>query len=130
MENENLRWDCDKDGCYKQLCLPKWHVLNDSLDPCKMTDLDGMVERRGKFLVVEWKAPGQSVKNAQERALNALNRLDQFTVLVVHGTSDPMDPKMVRFPFGPDKATDLERFQKGVHDWFAKASIRQRRDGT
>ncbi len=122
--DENLRWDCDKDGCYKRLCLPKWHVLNDALSPCRMTDLDGIVERRGRFLVVEWKAPGASVKRAQERALDELNRLDQFTVKIVHGTSDPMEPKLYRAPFGQDVPTDLANFQQRCSRWFQQASDR------
>jgi len=120
----NFRWDCSVDGCYKRTCLPDWSVLNDALSPCKMGDIDGLVERRGQFLVVEWKPPGRSVERAQERALEALNSLDQCTVLIVHGLSDPMDPKTVRYPFGKDKPTDLKLFQDGVRSWFEKASDR------
>lgn len=117
----NLRWDCEQDGCYKQLCLPDWSVLNDALAPCKLTDIDGMCERRGKFLVVEWKRPGGSVERAQELALSRLNKLDDFTVAIVHGLINPMEPKAYREPGGKDKPTSLGDFQDFVADWKRRA---------
>jgi len=121
----NFRWACAKNGCYKDLCLPDWSILNDALAPCRMGDLDGFVERRGHFLVVEWKPLGKSVERAQERALSALNEHERFTVLIVHGLTDPMEPKTVRYPFGKDKPTNLTEFQEGVRRWFAEASSKK-----
>ena len=119
MEEENLRWDCSKDGCYRNLCLPKWHVFNEALDGCRLTDIDGLCERRGRFLVVEWKPPGRRVERAQELALQRLSRLHEVTALIVHGLTDPMEPKYIREPFGKDEVTSLADMQKRLARWRA-----------
>ena len=48
-------------------------------------DLDFFVERRGQFLAIETKRPGVSIPEGQRIALEALSRIQAFTVVVAWG---------------------------------------------
>jgi hypothetical protein len=65
-------WDFDVlEGCFPRGITP--------------TDLDGMVEVNGRFLVFETKLPGTEMPEGQERALRALVATGLFTVLFLQG---------------------------------------------
>lgn len=117
----NLRWGCEADGCYRDE-LPDWTPFNEALAPCALGDIDGLVERRGHFLVIEWKRPGASMQRAQERALAALDALPQFTVWIVHGTVKPMAPQWLRHPNGRSQPVTLSQLQDMAHDWYRVAN--------
>jgi hypothetical protein len=52
------------------------------------SDLDGILETNRKFLVFEWKRPGEELSKGQHIMLSRLAELPQFTVVVVSGHSD------------------------------------------
>lgn len=52
------------------------------------SNIDGIAERNGKFLVMEWKRPNERVSEGQKRLLNALSRKPDFTVVVIEGNTD------------------------------------------
>lgn len=52
-------------------------------------DLDMIWERKGKFLVCEWKRPEEKVSKGQEILLKQLSRQENFTVLIIFGWTDP-----------------------------------------
>jgi len=71
---ENLwDWNC-LDGCFGQRGI-------------RPTDIDGMVERNGYFLVIETKSPGVELKTGQYLTLRRLANTGYFTVIVVWGTA-------------------------------------------
>jgi hypothetical protein len=49
------------------------------------TDIDGLVERKGHFLLLETKAPTAQIKGGQEIMFQALRATKRFTVLVIWG---------------------------------------------
>ena len=57
---------------------------NPKLLPC---DIDMVIERRGHFLVAEWKREGETFSTGQRLMLEALSRVNEFTVLLVNGCS-------------------------------------------
>lgn len=57
---------------------------NPKLLPC---DIDMVIERRGRFLVAEWKREGEVFSVGQRLMLEALSRVNNFTVLYVNGAS-------------------------------------------
>jgi hypothetical protein len=64
-----------------------WSILDGCfghtrIAPC---DLDGLIERNGRFLVIEAKPGTKPLDRGQEITLNALARTGLFTVLVVWG---------------------------------------------
>lgn len=52
------------------------------------SDIDGICERKGNFLVMEWKRPGEKVSEGQKRLLQALAANPKFMVIVVIGDTD------------------------------------------
>ena len=52
------------------------------------SDLDGIAERNGKFLILEWKRPGEKVSKGQQYMLQALAGKQDFIVLIVIGDTD------------------------------------------
>lgn len=53
--------------------------------PLRFTDADMMRERRGRLLLLEWKAPGQAVNAGQGILFDNLVRTGLHTVVVVWG---------------------------------------------
>lgn len=69
-----------------------WDFLKGAFGPVIMPmDLDGVVERKGRFLVFETKEPGRPIPRGQEISLNALRATGIFTIFVVYGkTADTL----------------------------------------
>jgi hypothetical protein len=85
------------------------------------TDIDGLVEIKGRFLLIEAKGRGKAVGDGQRYTFNRLAGLPQWTVLVVRG--DPGRPVDVAvWPRQPFPA-DLERFRAVVKDWADWADV-------
>lgn len=93
------------------------------------SNIDGVLERRGRFLVFEWKQKDERLSKGQEILLHSLASLPQFTVLLVngHATSESVevheffkmtksDQPYVRRGVGVD---ELKLF---VHRWWDWAS--------
>ena len=58
---------------------------NPKATPC---DLDGIIERKGKFLVLEWKREGEKTSEGLRRTLQALAGMPGFQVWIVRGDTD------------------------------------------
>lgn len=104
-------------------CHPDWSWLNfGDIRGFNFTDIDGLflVERRGCFLFVEWKAPGDGLPTGQRLALEALSYLSAFTVVQVRGTRGaPMQVRRVhRGHWKHWELTDRPDFQRRVDRWF------------
>jgi len=86
-------------------------------DNCRITDVDGVIERRGRFLVFETKPPGgQPPPVGQMRALQALARLPQFTVAIVWGQPD--EPEMMQvLPGLPRPCTSKDLWEFAAQWW-------------
>jgi hypothetical protein len=52
------------------------------------SNIDGIAERNGKFLVMEWKRPNEKVSEGQRRLLQAFAKTHNFTVVIVQGNTD------------------------------------------
>jgi hypothetical protein len=52
------------------------------------SNIDGIAERNGKFLVMEWKRPNEKVSEGQRRLLQAFAKKPDFTVLIIEGNTD------------------------------------------
>lgn len=97
------------DGCFGQTRI-------------KPMDLDGMVERKGNFLVFETKDEGVEVPDGQMYTLKALYATGHFTIIFVYGKRDPQHIEVwhpairgARQYEGRDKAREV------VSRWFAWA---------
>jgi hypothetical protein len=52
-------------------------------------DLDGVIERRGQFLVFETKDIGVPIPKGQLYTLEALHRMGAFTIMIIYGKQQP-----------------------------------------
>ena len=52
------------------------------------SNLDMVMERHGRFLIGEWKKPGEKVSLGQQILLKQLAKLSMFTVIIVVGDTD------------------------------------------
>ena len=52
------------------------------------SNVDGIAERNGKFLVMEWKRPNEKISKGQEFLLKALAKTPNFVVIIIIGDTD------------------------------------------
>lgn len=64
-----------------------WGFINEAFAPTKIrtSDIDGIVERRGYFLILEGKPLGATLAQGQEIMLRKLADTPRFTVILVEG---------------------------------------------
>jgi hypothetical protein len=69
-------WDC-LSGCFGNSRI-------------RVSDLDGIIERNGRFLVLEAKSHGASVSTGQRRMFDEMAKTGVFTIIVLFGeTNNP-----------------------------------------
>lgn len=96
------------------------------LDQCfkgtkiKVSDIDGIVERKGHFLVIETKKKGVVIPTAQERMYNELWKLGKFTVVYVWGNKNQTAEMKVCYPTHktPKRSATNEDLKRVVSWWF------------
>lgn len=52
------------------------------------SNIDMMMERRGHFLIGEWKRDNEKISIGQQILLKQLARVSKFTVIVINGNTD------------------------------------------
>ena len=57
---------------------------NPKAQPC---NIDGLFQRKDKFLVMEWKRPNENMNLGQKILLEALSKQKNFTVILIEGYS-------------------------------------------
>lgn len=125
-----LRWDCKKSGCYNAKLRPRIEHLADSLPGrIAFSDVDATVEVGGRFLFLEWKAPGGKLSIGQEiyhKKLTALSR--RITSVVIEGDPAAMRCDRLRVirggKVGPWESTSLAALKTRIATW-AEASQRR-----
>jgi hypothetical protein len=88
------------------------------------SNLDMIFERKGYFLVGEWKRPNEKISKGQEILLKTLAKQDKFTVLIIQGDTDG---EMVVNKFWQVKddtcvtqgesAEELKQFMNDWYEW-------------
>lgn len=89
----------------------------------KPTDIDGFVERKGKFLVLETKSPEVEVPEGQQIAFDSLVKTGYFSILVMWGEKNhPQKAKLItrkgEFDYDP---CDADKCKQIVTKWFQYA---------
>ena len=93
---------------------------NPKITPC---DIDGIVERKGKFLVLEWKRKGEGMSEGLRRTLQALATTPNFQVWVIRGDTDE-GLKISQFFFVPPQGKPMllgegvDEFIRAYKLWF------------
>ncbi len=118
-----MRWECKKDGCFNLKRRPKIELFADCF-PGRINfgDVDGLVEIRGSFCLLEWKGGGNHIPTGQARSFQAFTeqRLGNV-VYVVCGDAEHMTVRQFcRYWNGKRLAwqdADLEGIKDSIRGW-------------
>lgn len=109
-----------------------WDILNGCFDEkgfIKPTDVDGLVERNGMFLLLEAKSPGFPIKMGQFITQRALIRTGCFTIVNIWGDKNSPEKVQVVHPSEKQEVydpADLETLRGVVRSWYKWASNQKR----
>jgi hypothetical protein len=82
------------------------------------SNIDMVFERRGNFLIGEWKREDEDISLGQKILLKALADQDKFTVLVINGYSDNTGTEVDKFyKVTEDKLVILGNGIEGLKDY-------------
>ena len=117
-----MRWDCDKDGCFNLKRRPKFGVFDDCFPRrINFTDVDGIIEMGGKFLMLEWKGDGGSIQRAQHLLYERFTSGTGNVALVVHGNAEDMSVRAFGYyiagHYHEAKAATLIDLKKWLIGW-------------
>jgi hypothetical protein len=95
----------------------------------KPTDIDGIVERRGNFIVFETKDPGKEIPRGQQILLRELHKTGRFTIMIIYGKQNP-EYAEVYYPGCEHTATltgeaECQDFVRSWYNWADKKSKKQ-----
>lgn len=113
--------------------LWNWKPVSDLL-PGKagVSDIDGVIERRGRFLFIESKHPGERLSTGQFIMLRNLAVLDEEKVRVVIAYGDRTTGIIEYYKRVTRKGLGVkqtgEEFNAAVKSWFSQASRGRRGD--
>ena len=104
-----------------------WAILDGCFGTTRIkpTDVDGLVERNGMFLVLETKAPGAHLPEGQAITFKALVRKAGAVVIVVWGEQNRVQKTKVfsrKYPDGLEETANNDRLRELVSGWFAMAN--------
>lgn len=99
-----------------------WAILDGCFGETKIkpTDVDGFVERKGKFLWLETKSPGVGIPEGQLRTFAAIAKTRVFTVFVVWGHTNTPETIQIIGHWGKSAPLPctLEKFRDYVARWY------------
>jgi hypothetical protein len=99
-----------------------WGFLDQCFDgtKIKVTDIDGFVERNGKFLLIECKSHNALIPTGQDIMFKKMIATQLFTVLILWGEANKTERCELRTKdktyFYPDANNAF--IQRLVHGWF------------
>jgi hypothetical protein len=90
------------------------------------SNVDGILERNGQFLILEWKRPKEKISEGQRIMLQALAAKSSFMVVIVYGNTDNetvVDSYWLLTPEGkPVKSgVGFESFKEFYRQWYELA---------
>lgn len=102
-----------------------WSWTEGAFGETKITpmDLDGVVERRGQFLIFETKDVGVQIPQGQLITLQTMHQLGTFTVMIIHGKARP-EISHCWYPNSPLKTTlyGVDEARSFVARWYRWAN--------
>jgi len=86
-----IRYDCEKSGCFNIMKRPKIEVFCGCF-PGRISfgDIDGIVERNGLALLLEWKPAPIALNQGQRIMYERLSKNGKITVLCLAGDAQTM----------------------------------------
>jgi hypothetical protein len=103
-----------------------WGFLDNSLPgKIKVSDIDGIVEINGKFLILETKNYGAAIPIGQKIMYEKLWKTGLFTIVYLWGEKSFVEEMQVLYPGGknsPKKSATNDDFKKVVEWWVKQSS--------
>jgi hypothetical protein len=95
------------------------------------SNVDGILERNGQFLILEWKRPGEKVSTGQKIMLQALASKPDFMVVIIYGNTDNETVINSYWLLTPDgkpvkSGVGFQSFKQFYKDWYALADGHKR----
>jgi hypothetical protein len=84
----------------------------------RLSDIDGIVDIGGKFLIIEGKGKYDIVRGGQKILLDRLSKVKEFTILVIYG--DPKESTIDFYSIPPSEtkhSTTTEKVVSAVRNW-------------
>lgn len=99
-----------------------WSFLNDCFGETKIrvTDVDGLIERNGHFLLIETKMPKQEIPVGQAILFEKFAREERHHVLIVWGYKNK--PVAAQFWGRPVMDADEQSLKAIIRRWFKYAN--------
>ena len=92
-----IRHDCNQYGCYLTECHPRMEwFANCFKGKISFSDIDFVVEVRGRGLIVEWKGHSGTLRKGQEIMWSKFTRGGMRTTIEVHGDPKTMEVSSFR----------------------------------
>jgi hypothetical protein len=105
-----------------------WGFLDQCFEGTKIraTDIDGFVERHGKFLVIECKSHNAAIPTGQDIMFKNMIATGLFTVLIIWGEANKPERCELRLKDKTYNYSKVDKvyIQRLVHGWFASVSNR------
>ncbi len=91
------------------------------------SNVDGIAERNGHFLIMEWKRDAEKVSEGQKRLLQALASNPRFMVVIIYGNTDDgtvIDSYWLLTPEGKPVKVGIgfESFKEFYRQWYELAN--------
>ena len=91
------------------------------------SNVDGIAERNGHFLIMEWKRDAEKVSEGQKRLLQALAFNPRFMVVIIYGNTDDgtvIDSYWLLTPEGKPVKVGIgfESFKEFYRQWYELAN--------
>ena len=103
-----------------------WGILKGCFGETKIepTDIDGFVERNGRFLVLETKHKDVPIMQGQFITFNKLVSTGYFTIIILWGNQNQPEQMQVLYPFHQTKIKEanIEDFRRTVKWWYNYAN--------
>lgn len=87
----------------------------------RITDVDGLVERNGQFLLIETKRPGIPVPMGQRILFDRITKQPNWHVLIIWGETD-CPQKYMLWGYKPIVETDQNGVKSLIARWFKYAN--------
>jgi len=116
-----LQWDCSTQGCFNRRKRPKIEMFAACLPGrIAFSDIDGVVEVRGNFFLLEWKSHGE-IPFGQKLLFQNFVKFAPATILVVEGDAETMEVSTIRYVFadriGEPFEANINELSKQIEDW-------------
>jgi hypothetical protein len=95
------------------------------------SNVDGICERNGQFLIMEWKRSGEKVSTGQKYLLQALAKKEGFIVVIIYGDTDNETVINNFWVLNPDgipvrRGIGFESFKQFYRQWYELADGHKR----